>query len=163
MALRLGIMIDRYNNHASRARTVLLSVTPSLDGKLFGALFGVGLFLNPQLLEQRRPSNSITYFQQIAGSPAVGHLEQSCAGLGVDPEPASIGDNVPTWLRAGFDCSPPPAGEHLAPRARGRREVLVCSSSAYTYEPHSMEAAPESRTQRAVPTQHPSFKTCRRG
>ena len=35
MALRLGIMIDRYNNHASRGRTVLLSVTPSLDGQLF--------------------------------------------------------------------------------------------------------------------------------
>ena len=52
MALRLGIMIDRYNNHASRGRTVLLSVTPSLDGKLFGALFGVGLFHTPHVVEQ---------------------------------------------------------------------------------------------------------------
>jgi hypothetical protein len=75
-------MIDRYNSHPSRRRTVPLSVAPDLGGKLLGALFGVGLFLNPQLLEQRITSNSITYFQQIAGSPAAGHLEQSYVGPG---------------------------------------------------------------------------------
>jgi hypothetical protein len=52
-ALRLGIMIDRYNSHPSRRKTVPLSVAPGLGGKLLGALFGVGLFLNPHLLEQR--------------------------------------------------------------------------------------------------------------
>src|ERR1039458_5904000 len=62
MALHLGIMIDRYNNHASRGRTVLLSVTPSLDGKLFGALFGVGLFLNSQIKEQGSESAPPNYF-----------------------------------------------------------------------------------------------------
>jgi hypothetical protein len=87
MALRLGIMIDRYNNHASRGRTVLLSVTPSLDGKLFGALFGVGLFLNPQFMERCRTSVSTAYFQMIAGPPAVDLLEQPCAGLAVCPKP----------------------------------------------------------------------------
>src|ERR1035441_8060409 len=66
MALRLGIMIDRYNHHASRGRTVLLSVTPSLDGKLFGALFGVGLFLNPHLSEQHFLLHSSFYSQRDA-------------------------------------------------------------------------------------------------
>jgi hypothetical protein len=46
---------------------------------------------------------------------------------------ASIGDNVPTWLRAGFDCSPSAAGEPLAPSGPGGGREVLSSLSLYPH------------------------------